>query len=188
MNSLVKAVRFPPAAFFITLVVGFTAVQGYIQYAGAGHTPEVRHIETTITTEGNKYQPGSWMQIVVKVGEAHHHKEGQGEDQHAGEVGDHHEGEEEAGEAGGHHKDVSEEVEDHGEEQFEKVLVHITIYAPDGSIFADREEMTGQDGEAVFNIFIEPGSRTGTYTIVPEATVEGQPAVIGETMAIEVAG
>ncbi|MFQ6135320.1 MAG: hypothetical protein ACE5KU_05860 [Nitrososphaerales archaeon] len=162
MSSLGKAVKFPAVTFSIALVIGFAAIQGYIQYTGAGHTPEVQHIEPTISTDSYTYQLGSWMQITVKVGEAHHEMEYM-EEMEEVEAGDHHHDEEEGG-----------------------FVVRVVVYSPDGSILAIKKGTTNHDGEAAFSIFIESGSQAGIYTIVSEATSEGQPTVIGETVTIEV--
>ncbi|MFQ6134459.1 MAG: hypothetical protein ACE5KU_01425 [Nitrososphaerales archaeon] len=225
-NILTQTLKFPPVTFLLIFLVSLTAFQGYVQYAGAGHTQEVQHIEPTISTDGDTYPLGSWMKITIRVAEDHHHDEG-GHDEEAGdhqheeeveEAEDHHHGEEQAEdhphddkaeEAEDHHHDEAEAAEDHhhdeeeegaedhhhdneeaddhgGEGQLEGSVVRITIYSPDGNIFAIKEGVIDRDGEVTFDVFVGPESPAGTYSVVAEATVKGLPTVIGETVTIKV--
>ncbi len=117
MSSLGKALKFPPITFIIVLVIGFAALQGYFQYAGAGDTPEVQHLEPTISTDSDTYHLGSTVKIMVMVAEGHEHgAAGQDEEaddqQHAEEeeAGDHQHEEEAAAE--GQHQEGEEEAEE----------------------------------------------------------------------------
>ena len=178
MSKLGKALTFPPILFSLILIIGLAATQGYIQYTEAANTPELQHIAPTISTDSHTYQKGSWMQITVNVAEDHDsagHDDAEMEGME-GMEGDQHD-DDEAEEGHGH--------DDGGEAG--DFAVRIIIYSPDGSIFAIEEGVTDHDGESTFDVFFGSESPAGIYTIVAEAELEGQPAVIGETVTIEVA-
>lgn len=109
------------------------------------------------------YSRDFWVHVHVKV--STHHEEEAVVEEHV------HEHEEEAV----HDEHVEEEA------VFEGAEVTITVYDPEGNVFTNLRGITDQDGEVVFEVYIGPEDPLGAYAVIPEASFEGSPTVIGET-------
>jgi hypothetical protein len=186
IKSKAEVVRFPPITFFLALILGSLILEGYITFAGTSigtdEAEAIPHLNPVATVENRTYSLDSWVHFSVKVVEAHH--KGKLE-QHHGEVGhpgSAHSQEHEHGEG-----ETSEEKHSDEEETvIEGAHVTIIIYDPKGNVYAVKKGVTDNHGEAEFEIYIGPDALTGTYSLLPKATVEGSPIVIGESVPFKV--
>jgi hypothetical protein len=180
MSLISRTLKFPPITFLIALIIGFGALQGYLQYAGAGETPEIQHLEPSISTDSDTYNLGSTVKIMVTVAEGHGHGEEGHEDEHQDEA--HEEGEE------GHEDEHQDDDQDivNLDEGMLKGLVQIIMYSPNGTIYEIIETEIGEDVMAIFEITIGKEASVGKYIIIAEAIFEDLPTVISESIDIEV--
>jgi hypothetical protein len=191
-KSKAKVVGFPPIIFFLTLIFGFLILQGYTTFAGTSidtdEAEAIPHLNPVVTVENKTYSPDSWVHVSVKVVEEHH----KGEPEHNHEDEQHHGEVEHSKSAHSQEHEYSEgetSEEKHSDEEetiIEGAHVTIIIYDPKGNIYAVKKGVTDNHGEAEFEIHISPDASTGTYSVLPKATVEGSPIVIGESVLFEV--
>jgi hypothetical protein len=188
LKGQAKLIKFPPLVFFLILVISFIPLQGYMFFVEGevmGKGEAAPHLKPIVIIDKEKYSRGSWMHITVKVIEEHHEQEQRLEEtqhidkQHAEEQHTEEEGHEEEKE----HEHVEKE---HVEEGIEGADVIVTIYDPKGNVFATMSGKTNQHGEVEFRIYIKPDALVGIYSLIPKASVEGSPILIGESVSFKV--